>query len=995
MINSYLKFLFLVFLSVLLFTATGRGQDENSMRYSLDSENSSLAWKIKPADEVKDPSAIMDPGFNDDDWVAATVPGTVFGSYVEQGFEKDPNFGDNIYRVDKKKYNKDFWYRTPFQVPSDFNKEHIWLNLEGINRKADIYINDKYVGKTDGFYERGKFEISGLLHKDGENILAVLVHYPREPIPNYASPTYISSAGWDWMPYVPGLLSGITDDVYLSNTGSVDVVDPWIRTDSIGTNSAFLSLAVELKNNADSAVSGTLSAIINPGNIKVSKEVRIDGTRNSLIYFNAKSDSVLAIQNPALWWPNGYGDPNLYTCLVTFEQNEKVSDSKQFRFGIRKFAYDTKDNVLHISVNGRRIFLKGGDWGMSEYMLRCRGNEYDTKVRLHQKMNYNIIRNWIGSTTDEEFYQACDRYGILVWDDFWLNSHPNLPDDVFAFNKNAVEKIKRLRNHACIAVWCGDNEGYPKPPLNNWLREDVAVYDGGDRTYHPNSHSDALTGSGIWVNLEPKGYFASPPLGFGGENGWGLRTEIGTAVFTNFESFKKFMPEKDWWPRNEMWNKHFFGKSAGNAGPDTYFSSIERSYGKASGIEDFCKKAQLLNLETNKAMYEGWLDHIWDDASGIMIWMSQSAYPSFVWQTYDYYYDLNGAYWGAKSGCEPVHILWDCANNQVRVTNTSSFDLKEAKATVKVYNLNGNEVPAFRRSALIDVPSNRAETCFTIPFEDESNLAFQKTAVASSSSKDAGGPDQVTDGGVGSRWSSNYSDDQWIYVDLGKEQPVNQVQLYWENAYAKSYKIQVSDDAQSWKDVYWNDQSTGGQEIIDIDPVTARYVKMLGMKRATPWGYSLWEMKIYNKDRQKQKANPLSAVHFIRLELHDKNGKLLSENFYWRGNEYLNYQALNTLEKVDLKVKSESEEVNCKTFVTARITNPENAKNIAFAIRVLLVDKHSGEQILPVFMDKNYFSLMPGESQTVKMECDKKYLSGNGFKVLVQQYNPIKRKNRN
>ena len=92
-------------------------------------------------------------------------------------------------------------------------------------------------------------------------------------------------------------------------------------------------------------------------------------------------------------------------------------------------------------------------------MLRCRGEEYDLKLKLHNEMHFNMIRNWIGSVTDDEFYEACDKYGIMVWDDFWLNSNSNLPDDVFAFNMNAVEKIKRLRNHACIAVWCGDNEG--------------------------------------------------------------------------------------------------------------------------------------------------------------------------------------------------------------------------------------------------------------------------------------------------------------------------------------------------------------------------------------------------------------------------------------------------------------------------------------------------------------------------------------------------------
>jgi hypothetical protein len=242
---------------------------------------------------------------------------------------------------------------------------------------------------------------------------------------------------------------------------------------------------------------------------------------------------------------------------------------------------------------------------MSEYLLRCRGDEYNLKLKLHKDMNYNMVRNWIGSTTDEEFYDACDKYGIMVWDDFWLNSHRNLPTDIMAFNLNAVEKLKRLRNHPSIAIWCGDNEGYPMAPLNGWLKEDVATFDGGDRHYHSNSHSDALTGSGPWANSHSNWYFTKYPAGFGGDPGWGFRTEIGTAVFTTFESFKKFMPDSNWWPRNEMWNKHFFGPSANNGGPDRYFATINQSYGEAKGIEDFCRKAQLVNIETNKALYEG------------------------------------------------------------------------------------------------------------------------------------------------------------------------------------------------------------------------------------------------------------------------------------------------------------------------------------------------------------------------------------------------------
>ncbi len=951
--------------------------------FSLNS--TAVTWQIYPADNELTAIDLANPRLNTDNWVTATVPGTVFGSYVEQGLEPTPEFGDNIYQVEKSKYQRDFWYRTSFNIPQNFINKVLWLNFEGINHQGIIYLNGQYLGSVKGFYQPGRFDITALARHDKENILTVRISPPTEPIPNYASPTYISSAGWDWMPYVPGLLGGITDDIFLSATGPIQIIDPWVRTMQLTDNSAELSVEVQLQNSSNKEISGTISGEISPGNISFSRQVKIPASHFSTIKFDAGNDKELNIEQPRLWWPNGYGDQPLYNCNLSFTADDQLSDSRNIKFGIRKYSYDTDNNVLHISINGKPIFLKGGNWGMSEYMLRCRGTQYDIRLRLHKEMNYNMIRNWIGSTTDEEFYQACDKYGIMVWDDFWLNSHNNLPRDVHTFNLNAVEKIKRLRNYACIALWCGDNEGYPLPPINNWLAENIAVYDGNDRHYQPRSNADALTGSGVWTNLEPAAYFASPPMSFGGERGWGLRSEIGTAVFTNFESFKKFMPREHWWPQNEMWNKHFFGPLAGNAGPDQYSRSIEERYGKPSNIEDFCKKAQLLNIETNKAMYEGWASRLWNDASGILIWMSQSAYPSFVWQTYDYYFDLTGAFWGAKKGCEPVHIFWDSATNNIGVVNATLNPLENLTATAAVYNTDGKEVPGYRYTAKINVPANSTADCFTMRLEDHSNLAFKRPATASSA-LEVGDAGAAFDGGMGSRWGSDYSDQQWICVDLGKIQPINEVILCWEAAYASAYKLQISDDAENWTNIYSQNDGKGGNEKISLDPVNCRFVRMLGEKRATMWGYSLWEFKVYNKDYKKIEANPLSPVHFIRLNLSDEQGRIISDNFYWRGKEYLDYKALNDLQEVKLDLKTSVTTVDNYEIITSDITCPADAPNLAFALRVMPINARTGEQILPVFMNDNYFSLMPGESKQITTQYDPALLNGDKPQIIIKQY---------
>ncbi len=212
---------------------------------------------------------------------------------------------------------------------------------------------------------------------------------------------------------------------------------------------------------------------------------------------------------------------------------------------------------------------------MSEYMLRCHGKDYFTRVRLHKDMHFDMIRLWTGCVTDEEFYDACDEYGIMVWDDFWLTGpYTGLtgPDDKICFMSNVKDKIVRLRNHPSIAVWCGDNEGWPYEELNNSIDNAIKTYDAGDRVYIPNSHNgyftaDAynkkdgsglgLSGSGWWQSFPAENYFKEGIQGGGGDKGdvtdWGFRSELGTGGFCTYESLREFMPVNKLWPRNDIW----------------------------------------------------------------------------------------------------------------------------------------------------------------------------------------------------------------------------------------------------------------------------------------------------------------------------------------------------------------------------------------------------------------------------------------------------------
>ena len=466
--------------------------------------------------------------------------------------------------------------------------------------------------------------------------------------------------------------------------------------------------------------------------------------------------------------------------------------------------------------------------------------------------------------------------------------------------------------------------------------------------------------------------------------GWGFRTEIGSAVFTNYESYKKFMPEPERWPASpEMLDKHFFGNSAGNARPTRYFAAVEYNYGKAAGAEDFCRKAQLLNIEVNKAMYEGWQHHLWNDASGILTWMSQSAYPSFVWQTYDYYYDLNGAYWGVRKACEPLHIQWSYADNTVKVVNASGEAYNGLRATAAVYNMDGSEVKRYAQQAALSSLPNTAVKVMTLPFPEDRNLARGKKTVASSSENDdSHAAKSVTDGNTGSSWRSGGPGEQWVMVDLGAPTEFSDIVLTWESEAAKAYEILASDDASTWRTVYTSGKPSTPIDQIRIDPVTARYVKLQGTAPHDDWQLVLFEMELYGPETP---AEELSPVHFIRLRLTDDAGNLLSENFYWRSNRLGDYRALNDLEPAKLDVRTKAETVDGKRIIRATVTN--RGRSVAFAVRLMPVYASTGEQILPVIMDDNYFTLLRGETRKVDIEIDESLLGEDTYKLVARPYN--------
>ncbi|MBQ8466987.1 MAG: beta-mannosidase [Prevotella sp.] len=707
--------------------------------YPLDSTNPEVHWQVSPERTMTDA-------------VPAVVPGTVFTAYVEAGREACPEYGSNIYEVDERKYSRPFWYRGEFRLPQPLRADqHVWLCFDNTNRYADFWFNGEKISGTSssekdvsGHMLRSRFDVTALYQEDRTNIIEVKIYDADQkktrraegPYGVACSPSYLAGAGWDWMPYVPGRLAGITGHARVEVTGGVSLVDPWVRSYLPTNDRAELTFTTDVANHTAAPQQVTFEGTIQPGNIHFAKQVWVAGGDTAHVHVDSREVESLVVSHPRLWWPGGYGEPSLYDCQVVCRVDGQVSDSRTVRFGIRRYDYRIETNdvgrpVFQFYVNGQRIFVKGGNWGMSEYLLRCHGREYETKIRLHRDLNYNMIRLWTGCVTDDEFYDYCDEQGIMVWNDFWLYVAFNDVAEPEAFIRNARDKVRRLRNHACIALWCGANETHPAPQLDQALRMIVMEEDAGDRLYKSCSNQDGLSGSGWWKDLPPRHHFETsasnlafnkPAYPYGRTYGYGMRSEIGMATFPQYESVRLFIPADKQWPLptdeqlkeedNNVWNHHFFGKEALNAGPADYRRSVEERYGMSQSLQEFCEKAQLINLEDMRGMYEAWQDKMWHDASGLLIWMSHPAYPSFVWQTYDYYYDPTGCYWGARKACEPRHIQWNCLTGSVKVVNTTSQALNRVQARAAIYDLSGRQVAG--RQAVVSVEPSNIQEAFVL-----------------------------------------------------------------------------------------------------------------------------------------------------------------------------------------------------------------------------------------------------------------------------------------
>ncbi|NPA36765.1 MAG: glycoside hydrolase family 2 [Chlorobi bacterium] len=664
-------------------------------------------------------------------WFEGVVPGTVLHSLVEDSIYTDIYKDDNLAKIPVGPFKSSWWYRT------DFNLEKVQqgtlLKFEGINYKANIWLNGKLIADTTeviNSFRQFRFDVSEYV-REGNNVLAV------EVFPPVAGDFTLGFV--DWNPEPPDKNMGIFRNVILEVNGGVSVISPYVISDVSEDHSrASLRASVYIVNNSDARKKGGAVMIFNGAEMIV--PVTLDPGQTKQVLFTPEVFEALKIKNPSLWWPHTLGEPYLYNAKFEFREGGIILDGREVSFGVRTVSdYFTKDGHRGFKINGKKILIRGGGW-VDRLLLDDTYETTKAQLEYVKDMNLNTIRLEGFWGKDQSIYKLCDEMGILVmvgWSCQWewenyLGKYCDeeyggiLSDSDIAMMSDAwQDQIVWLRNHPSIFTWMGGSDCKPKPKLEKNYFKIFEEYD-STRVYLPSAKEWASLAGETGVKMrgpyayEPPVYWFADTL-YGGAFGFNTETGPGAQV-PPLESIKKMLSENHLWPIDEMWEYHC-GRNEFNT-LDRYTKALEMRYGKPECVEDYVKKAQVLNYELMRPMFEAFSAYRYR-ATGVIQWMLNSAWPEMYWQLYDFYLMPNGAYFGAKKAQQPYHIIYDYAQNCLFAVNDRLEDKNGCKLKVRIYDINSEL--KFEKDLSVDLKANESDKVLDLPHEKYSSVYFIDT----------------------------------------------------------------------------------------------------------------------------------------------------------------------------------------------------------------------------------------------------------------------------
>ncbi|MCL5030292.1 MAG: glycoside hydrolase family 2 [Bacteroidetes bacterium] len=863
--------LFSSFLLIIFFLTASFNYAKDKTNYKMKLKNN---WFIQSSEKIKETGEqISTPAFNTNGWYHAEVPTTVLAALVKNKVYNDIFFDKNLDKISPEPFKKSWWYRTEFEIPKNKNINTAKLFFNGINYRANIWLNGIQVAKSDsveGCFRRFEINISKAAKFGSKNILAVEIIPPVKGDPTMG---FV-----DWNPEPADRNMGLWRPVSLELSGDVSINFPFVKTDvdTVTLKKAELTITSEIQNNSDKKVNGIIEGKI--GSINFSKQVSLEPNESKLISFSPKEFSQFIIHNPRLWWTHDFGKPELYDLTLTFKIKNEISDEKNLKFGIRQVSdYFTSDGFRGFKLNGKKILIRGGGW-TDNMLLNNSYKNLVAQIDYAKQMNLNTIRMEGFWGEGEDIYNLCDEKGILImvgWSAQWeWEGVLGKPADQFGGIKSSEDmqliaqswkdQIKWLRNHPSIFLWLYGSDKLPRPELE---KKYLAILSNDDptRPYVASAaeHKSELTGKTAVKMRGPYDY-VPPDYWYidkkdGGAFGFNTETGPGPQV-PPVSSLEKMIPKDSLWPINSEWIYHCSRFRFENL--TTYNEAIDRRLGAPSSLEDYERKAQFTNYEAMRAMYEAF-DANKFNSTGVIQWMYNSAWPKLWWQLYDYYLMPTGAFYGARKAGEPIHIQYNYGTNGIDVINNTLNEYKDLKAEIKVLNL--------------DLSNKFSKNIF---FELAANISKQ---------------------------------------------------------------------------------------VVQLPNISG-----------------------------------LSKTYFVDLKLYDKN-KIVSNNFYCLSPQaddldtaktngfvtpekgFANLTELNNLPKTRLEVKNEFTNKEDKDYFTINLKNPTD--KLAFQIEIMIDKGKNGEPVLPIFLDDNYFSLLPGESRIIRGYVYKEDLDGKKPSIKISGWN--------
>jgi len=683
------------------------------------------AWSLQSSAKLDvQGAAISTTDFNPASWLAASVPSTVVGCLVQDGVYPDPIFGTNMRSLpgmdypigvnfssramsDKNPFKVPWWYRTEFSVTPPQGGQ-VWLNFEGINYRANIWLNGKLIAddkQVAGAYRAYEFNVTGAVVPGKPNVLAVEVFAPE---PNNLALTWV-----DWNPAPPDKDMGLWRDVYVTTTGPVALRHPQVITkvDMPSLDKAHLLISADIHNASDNAVKSVIQG--NVGQFRVEQTVELAAHEDRRVEF-----APVTIDQPRLWWPSEVGPQNLCDLYLSAKVDGTVSDKTSLRFGIREATSELNDKGYRVfKINGKPILVRGGGWA-PDVFLRSSAEREIQEIRYVKDMHLNAIR-FEGKTESGRFLELCDREGIMVlagWCccDFWEQWKKWKPDDYAIAAESLRDQVWRIRNHPSVIAWL---YGSDNPPNDKAEQNYLAVF---NELHWPNSvlssASAKPTKFGAPTGVRMTGpYEYVPPVYWyvdkqaGGAYSFNTETSPGPAI-PPIESLRAMFPKEHLWPIDEVWSFHAGG------GPfkhlDIFTEALQKRLGDATGVDDYARKAQVMAYDGERAMFEAYGRNKFD-STGVIQWMMNNAWPSVIWHLYDYYLRPGGGYFGAKKACEPLHIQYSYDDRSVVIVNNYYKDCQQLKATARIYNLDMTE--KYSREAVVNVGENKSQRVFILP----------------------------------------------------------------------------------------------------------------------------------------------------------------------------------------------------------------------------------------------------------------------------------------